>query len=227
MTSSDSDEEVGRRIDYSSDEDKPKKSKDKKRKPRRPTHEEEEEKPKRNRGNLPSLRSSPPNTQSPTPTPAPPKQQRLTQARRNQIIANFELGSEDPEYSVTKSTDGRYTVRKRKTFFTPTAAVHTGTPNSEIALTWMNMQNELNEGLSKDLKKLKKNYEKLAAKYEEQNTTLPPPPPEPEPTPQPQPQPTPQNPEPIRPPRPVPRIGRSNRKGFTYTRGGVKTINDY
>jgi hypothetical protein len=188
--SSDSDDEVGRTLDYSSSSDEKPKKKKKKEKPAPPKKPAKPPKP-------------PKPVPADTPPPLPPqKQTRLTQARRNQIIQHFEVGREDPEYSVTKLSNGSYRVSKRKEFFTPTAAVETVTPKgSDIHLTWMNMQNEVNEGLQRQLKKLKTNYSKLAEKYEEKNTA--PPVPEPAPPPKPVPIPVPK-PEPIPPPTPVP-----------------------
>ena len=42
--------------------------------------------------------------------------QRLADSKRNELIANFMEGKEDPEYEVipSKTTKGKYTVRKRK-----------------------------------------------------------------------------------------------------------------
>ena len=42
--------------------------------------------------------------------------QRLVDSKRNELIANFMEGKEDPEYEVipSKTTKGKYTVRKRK-----------------------------------------------------------------------------------------------------------------
>ena len=42
--------------------------------------------------------------------------QRLADSKRNELIANFMEGKEDPEYEVipSKTTKGEYTVRKRK-----------------------------------------------------------------------------------------------------------------
>ena len=42
--------------------------------------------------------------------------QRLADSKRNELIANFMEGKEDPDYEVipSKITKGKYTVRKRK-----------------------------------------------------------------------------------------------------------------
>ena len=42
--------------------------------------------------------------------------QRLPDSKRNELIANYMEGKEDPEYEVipNKNTKGKYTVRKRK-----------------------------------------------------------------------------------------------------------------
>ena len=42
--------------------------------------------------------------------------QRLADSKRNELIANYMEGKEDPDYEVipSKTTKGKYTVRKRK-----------------------------------------------------------------------------------------------------------------
>ena len=42
--------------------------------------------------------------------------QRFVDSKRNELIANFMEGKEDPEYDIipSKTTKGKYTVRKRK-----------------------------------------------------------------------------------------------------------------
>jgi hypothetical protein len=241
--SSDSDDEIGRMLDESSSDDEPRESK-KKRKQKKKKEKEVKEvryvevKPKKEKI---------PQPPQPPPANSPPPKQRLTAGRRNQIIQMFQIGKEDPEYSVTKLANGSFRVSKRKEFYTPSASVESTSPkDSNIPLTWMNMQNEVNEGLNKQLKKLKLNYAKLSEKYEERNTQppqptptpppqqppQPPPKEEPKPTPTPPPQPPPPQPQ-IPQPIPPSQIQPSNqvlrkpiRKGRTYA-GGIQSIRDY
>jgi hypothetical protein len=162
MSSSDSDEEIGRRIDYSSD-DEPKKKRKNTREAKPKKEKPKKEKPK-------EIPQQPVQTQ---PPPLPPSG-RLTKARRDLIIQNFSLGKEDPEYDVRKLGNGSYRVSKRKSYYSPTANVESGS-KQEIGLTWMNYQTQMNESLYHDVKKLRKKYEKLADKYESKHDPVEPP----------------------------------------------------
>jgi hypothetical protein len=209
--SSDSDDEIGRRLDESSSDEKPKKKYKKEKK------KEKKKEPK-------------PVALNPPPANSPPQRHRLTAGRRNQVIQLFQIGKEDPEYQVQKLSNGSFRVTKRKSFYTPTTSVETVSPkNSDIPLTWMNMQNEVNEGLSKQLKKLKINYAKLSEKYEERNTKPPPPNEDPLPTPLPTqvplpPAPVPQPAQPV--PQPAQPLRKPARRGRSYA-AMIQSIRDY
>jgi hypothetical protein len=169
MSSSDSDEEIGKRIDQSSDEEykKPKKKKSQK---SRKAQEEYQPKEKKHKEKPPEKLVEVIQPRAPPP-PLPPSG-RLNKARRDYIIENFNLGKEDPEYNVLKLPNGNYRVSKRKSYFNPTAKVESG--NGDIPMTWMNLQTQVNESLTHDMKKLRKKYEKLADKYESRPTEEPP-----------------------------------------------------
>jgi hypothetical protein len=204
--SSDSDEEIGRRLDYSSDEEPKKKQR---KKPR-------ETKPKEKRPKA----QPPPQAQAPPP-PLPPSG-RLNKARRDYIIQNFNLGKEDPEYSVQKMANGSYRVSKRKSYFSPTASVESGS-KEDVQMTWLNLQNQVNENLMKDVHKLRKRYEKLADKYESKHDSVEPPkPPEPPKYIEPVPQPVVQQ---ASPPQVRRRPTRRNR--FTYSNPTSYNVRDY
>jgi hypothetical protein len=105
----------------------------------------------------------------------------LTKARREQIIESFKLGREDPEYSVAQTANGGYQVRKRKIIHIPTTSVDNSKNTSDVQFTWMNLQTQMNESLTKDIHKLRKKYEKLADKYEDRHApphSAPPPAPQ-------------------------------------------------
>jgi hypothetical protein len=240
-TSSDNeDERIGRRVsrilDYSSDDEpKPKQQQPKEKKPKKQPKPPPEPKPVRRNERM--LKAIP-------PAPPPQPNARLTKVRRQQIIDNFELGKEDPEYSVVKKADGGFRVSKRKSFFTPTANIDTSSPKkppADVHMTWMNLQTQMNESLTHDVRKLRKKYEKLADKYEAGHTQshthkepepeptsstpadapppIPPPPPKPLPA-SPVPVPASQIPTTRRPPaRRVPR--------FTYTKTRPMNIRDF
>jgi hypothetical protein len=182
MSSTDSDEEIGKRIDQSSDEEyeKPKKKKSP------PKEKKIKEKPP------PKITEK--IIEKPVEKPPPlPQSGRLNKARREEIIQNFNLGKEDPEYQCQKLSNGSYRVSKRKSYYSPTANVESN--NGEIPMTWMNLQTQMNESLYNDMRKLRKKYAKLADKYEAKQA--PPPPPEPvQPIPEPSPQTIPQQPRP-------------------------------
>jgi hypothetical protein len=124
------------------------------------------------------------------PIPSPPlpatRAPRLTKARREEIIREFEGGKEDGEYAVTKLGEGQYKVQKRKQFHNPSASVNTGNKNLEV--TWSHMIRERDDDLVQALKKINKRCKKLEQKYVEYHTprpveapaARPPPPPNPE-----------------------------------------------
>jgi hypothetical protein len=206
MSSSDSDEEIGRRLDLSDDEPKKKKKTKKQKQP--PKSERiierivEVEKKK------------------PDPIPEPkPKAPRLTKARREQIIESFNQGREDGEYSVTKLPNGSFRVSKRKEFFSPTTKIDSG--NGEVQMKWMNLQTQMNESLTNDIHKLRKKYDKLATKYDQAHQ--PPPPSQPQP---PAPEPTRPQPSPPPPTRPQPPTSRP-RKKFLYRKNTPMNVRDF
>jgi hypothetical protein len=148
---SDSDEAVGKTMDYSSSsEDRKPKHKAQKVKVVERIIEKPVEKP-------------------PPPPQEKPKRQRLSAARRSDIIAKFQQGYQDPEYEVTfNEANKSYKVAKRKVFTSPTANINTvAPPQHDIHLTYMNMQQEMNQSLRKEIKKLRKDFETIAPKYEE------------------------------------------------------------
>jgi hypothetical protein len=146
--SSDSDEEVGRGIDYSDDE-KPLIPK-----PKREVKAKREVKPKKEPKPLPQV---PQVEQEPIQVTG-----RLTSVQRQQIIDKFNQGIDDPGYHCVKLATGAYRVNKRKA----TTRSVKAEPTPEIHTTWMNLQTEMNERLHKDLKRLRKRYEILADQYE-------------------------------------------------------------
>jgi hypothetical protein len=161
---SDSDDAIGRQIDHSSE--------DEERKPQ-PVKEKKELKRAKTTNEI-----AQPIPSAPLPTPPLP---RLTKARRDAIIAEFEQGKEDGEYAVTRLANGKYRVSKRKTFYTPDGTVSAGKGNLDI--TWVNQQQQRDNSLIHQLTKLNKKYKKLAKFYDdvvqEAEEPLPPPPPTP------------------------------------------------
>jgi hypothetical protein len=118
--------------------------------------------------------------------PVPRTQGKLAAAKRLEIITNKEKGMEDPDYACTKSATGRWNVRKRKfpidqsphldvtagqrPLPTPAPkAVEDGPPRAKKAdfqLSWINMQEQVNDSLKRDLELLSERYDKLAQKEE-------------------------------------------------------------
>jgi hypothetical protein len=171
---SDSDSDVGRRVDSYSEDDyagdlskaneaPPKKHREKPRK-------EEKQKPEK-------LQPEPVKQEIVQPVQPPPqekpKPQKLTKVRRAELIAKFKQGIQDPEYEVMQKENNTFRVAKRKTFYTPSAsveAVSTGGKTNEIPITWMNMQETMNQSLLKEVKHLRKKFEKISDKYEEKKS---------------------------------------------------------
>jgi hypothetical protein len=156
---SDSDEAVGKTMDYSSSS--------------------EDRKPKHKPQKVKVVERI---IEKPAPPPQEkPKRQRLSAARRSDIIAKFQQGYQDPEYEVSFNESNKsYKVVKRKAFTSPTANVNAvAPPQHDIHLTYMNMQQEINQSLRKEIKKLRKDFETIAPKYEEKKQAKTKPPPEP------------------------------------------------
>jgi hypothetical protein len=217
MSTSDSDEDIGRNIDHSSDDEYRKPQKKRSKKPR------EAQEPRQTKKREPKEQPPQQVVQS-TPPPLPPSG-RLNKARREYIIQNFTLGKEDPEYQCQKLANGSYRVTKRKSYFNATANVESGSTD-DVQMTWMNLQTQMNESLFKDIHKLRKRYDKLADKYE--TAQRPPDPPQqiiPQPVPQ-QPPPPPPKPQPT-PQRAPPRSRRQNRNPFIYARNSSYNVRDF
>jgi hypothetical protein len=161
--SSDSDSDVGRRVDYSDDgEPKPKHKSKQKDKPEKVKEKLEE----------PAVKTELPQPAQPVqPAQAKPQAQKLTKARRADLISKFKQGVVDPEYEVCQKENNTFRVTKRKTFFTPSASQQTvSPPKTDIPITWMNMQESMNQSLLKEVKHLRKKFEKISDKYEEKKT---------------------------------------------------------
>jgi hypothetical protein len=156
----------------------------------------------------------------------------LNKARRDYIIANFNLGKEDPEYQCSKLSNGSYRVSKRKSYYSPTANVDNTAGNTEVPMTWMNLQTQMNESLHKDIHRLRKKYEKLADKYETKQTAPPAEVPKPKPIvadtkPI---VPAPEKPKPIVPTKPVrapPRAVGRRKNPITYAKRGHYDVRDF
>jgi hypothetical protein len=117
---------------------------------------------------------------------------RLPQAKRMQVIQDKEKGIEDPEYSCSKSSTGRWTVKRRKMPIDQSPHLDTtaGTPQlplkvavklpeeapkevpqekpkkEDLQISWINMQATVNDSLKRDLQTLSAKYERLAQKEE-------------------------------------------------------------
>jgi hypothetical protein len=110
------------------------------------------------------------------PVPSPkievsqPRPVRLSKVQRDQIIADHQRGLQHPEYNVTQS-NGKFRVAKRRTPISPTANISVTTPmpapTPQPELTWVNMQQTVNENITTELHKLRKKYKKLAGKYQD------------------------------------------------------------
>jgi hypothetical protein len=210
--STDSDEEVGRELDYSDDDSKVNKHHKSKHSEHHHHHHREPSPP-------PKPKEKP---KSKEPKPEKPKRQRLSNMRREQIIARFKQGAEDPEYEVSES-NGTFRVSKRKSFYSPSAKIDSG--QGDIHLKWMNLQTQMNEALTHDLHKLRKKYEKLSEQYEQkyepppQLPQQPPSQPPQQPPSQPPSQPTQQKPQQSF------RQARRQKRGFLYSKG--LNVRDY
>lgn len=157
-------------------------------------------------------------TVPPPKAEAPPKEKkprtRLPTGRRLEIIQNKERGIEDPEYSCSKSANGRYIVKKRA--FPLDQSPHLDTtagtmaipdlqrvqttlapvkepvkeiipekPAKDLQLSWINMQATVNDSLKRDLEALSAKYERLAEKEEKRKKEKKAKPPAPRSVPQP------------------------------------------
>jgi hypothetical protein len=145
--SSDSDSEVGRRMDSSysdSDSDtRDRRSRPKKAPKKKPEKAPQEKKPKA------------PVTRIPT-------------ARRMEIIQKKQRGIDDPEYSCVQNANGSWRVSRRKFPLDQTPKIEqTSPPSSDVHVTWMNMQQSVNDSLKGELAQLREKYEKISSKYEE------------------------------------------------------------
>jgi hypothetical protein len=130
---------------------------------------------------------------------------RLATGKRLEIISMKERGIEDPEYSCSKTTTGKWIVKRRKMPLDQSPHLDTtaGTmkipdlqrvptkeiPKEEIPqekpkkddlqLSWINMQATVNDSLKRDLVSLSEKYERLAQKEErrkKEKAKAPPPP---------------------------------------------------
>jgi hypothetical protein len=168
----------GRKSEYDSESDEPP--------PRRTrrysssSSDSEPPPPKKGKISIPKDDPPPP---PPEPIVSKPKRVKLSSSRRLEIINNKRNGIEDPEYSAVQNPDtGAWRVSKRKTLVSPSAKVEAtaGPPNHDILVTWMNMQQNENQGLKEEIRRLGKKYEKIATKYEEKKKPKPEPEPKPE-----------------------------------------------
>jgi hypothetical protein len=201
----------GRRSEYDSESDEPprkvysKKHKDYSDSDSEPPKEKE----RTTRKGTISIPKDDPLPPMPEPIVSQPKRVKLSQSRRLEIITNKRNGIEDPEYSAVQNpATGAWRVAKRKTMISPTAKVEAtaGPPGHDMLVTWMNMQQNENQGLKEEIRKLGKKYEKIASKYEEKKKKPKPKPEEAEdeeviepPKPRPTYTPPPHNPPPQRP----------------------------
>jgi hypothetical protein len=94
------------------------------------------------------------------PLPPPPTG-KLTKLRREQIISEFLVGKEDPEYEVKQTKTGGYRVSKRKSFYTPSAKLD-NPPNDDILDRF---KRELREELKQHRAEWVEQKEMLIKKY--------------------------------------------------------------
>jgi hypothetical protein len=103
----------------------------------------------------------------PEPLPRP---KRLTAARRQQIIDDYQRGVFDKEYEVTENKEARtFRVQKRKGLYTPSASVAAVAPSKPTPppdVTWVKMQKSVNDSLTSEIKSLRDQYDKPADKYQ-------------------------------------------------------------
>jgi hypothetical protein len=151
--SSDSDSDIGRRVDSDSEEE---------RKPQKKEKEKEKTTP------------LPPPAEQPKPT-VKKAVVRLSTARRTEIIQNKQRGVDDPEYSCVQTAAGGWRVSKRKFPLDQTPKIETvaGPAGHDVHVTWMNMQQTVNDSLKSELSLLREKYEKLSGKYEEGKSKKP------------------------------------------------------
>jgi hypothetical protein len=189
-----------------------------------PPKKEKKKEPKSQKGSIRIKDETP----VPPPVVSTPKRVKLSQSKRLEVIANKRNGIEDPEYSAVQNpTTGSWRVSKRKTLLAPTTKVEatSAPPGHDILVTWMNMQQNQNEELKDELKRLGRKYEKIASKYEEKKTKTVPeeshPPPKARQEPPKIPAPPKPIPQPIQtPPKPVLRRGQ-------YMRGTRLHVSDF
>jgi hypothetical protein len=88
-----------------------------------------------------------------------------------EIVQKKQSGIDDPEYSCVQTAGGGWRVAKRKFPLDQTPKIEkTSPPGSDVHLTWMNMQQSVNDSLKGELAQLRDKYDKLSGKYEEKKT---------------------------------------------------------
>jgi hypothetical protein len=138
----DSDSDVGRRLDYYSDseDDRPKKKKVEKKVEKNPVEKKK-------------------------------VVNRIPPARRMEIIQKKQSGIDDPEFSCVQTAGGGWRVAKRKFPLDQTPKIEKSSPpGGDVHVTWMNMQQSVNDSLKGELAQLREKYDKLSGKYEEKKT---------------------------------------------------------